>query len=63
MLTAPRRISVVGRLGLAIAAGLLVGTYTALELLPEQVPLQVGVVRRVDASIPLLVPHTSGAFL
>lgn len=41
MVSQPRRLTVVGRIALAVAAGLLVGTYTALELLPNQMPLQV----------------------
>ncbi|KXZ48748.1 hypothetical protein GPECTOR_25g332 [Gonium pectorale] len=41
LLAPPRKRSVAGRLLVGVGAGLLVGGYTALELLPDQVPLQV----------------------
>ncbi|EFJ42255.1 hypothetical protein VOLCADRAFT_97706 [Volvox carteri f. nagariensis] len=48
VVSSPRRLTVVGRLALAGVAGLLVGGYTALELLPSQLPLQ------LSLPVPLL---------
>ncbi|GLC46128.1 hypothetical protein PLESTB_001193000 [Pleodorina starrii] len=65
VLSAPRRASMVGRLALAGGAGLLVGTYTALELLPQQVPLQILVVAASVVAVIFVVllslPRAGGA--
>ncbi|GIM00281.1 hypothetical protein Vretimale_5429, partial [Volvox reticuliferus] len=55
VMSSPRRLTVVARLGLAIAAGLLVGAYTALELLPNQVPLQILVVAASVVAVMFVV--------
>ncbi|GLI61232.1 hypothetical protein VaNZ11_003532, partial [Volvox africanus] len=54
-MSSPHRLTVVARLGLAIAAGLLVGGYTSLELLPNQVPLQILVVAASVVAVMFVV--------